>query len=193
MHYLMLKQRDATGLIAFDETVHTLMPPRSSLGYLRALLKRLDELQSTRQTRPGKTAAAKTLHEVAERVSRRSLIVVLTDLFENIGAHDELLRALKHLRHRKHEVLVFHILEGETERRFRFPDVPMLFRDMETGEEVSLQPAQLRRDYTEAVEFFTRRFRRSCLEFNIDFVELDTGTSYDTALLQYLNKRKRLA
>jgi uncharacterized protein (DUF58 family) len=193
MHYLMLKQRDATGLIGFDERIHTLMPPRSSLGYLRVLLKRLDELQSGDIQFVGKTGAARTLHEVAERVSRRSLVVVLTDLFENIGEHSELLRALKHLRHRKHEVLVFHILEGETERKFRFPDVPMLFRDMETGEEVSLQPAQLRRDYTEAVEYFTQRFRRSCLEFNIDFVELDTATTYDKALLRYLNKRKRLA
>ena len=117
----------------------------------------------------------------------------MTDLFENIAAHDELLKALKHLRHRKHEVLVFHILESETERRFRFPDVPMRFRDLETGEELTLQPAQLRADYEAAVRLFSERFRRSCLEYNIDFVELDTARPYDKALLSYLNKRKRLA
>jgi len=117
---------------------------------------------------------------------------VITDLFENIAAHDDLLRALRHLRHRGHEVVVFHVLEGETERKFHFPDRPMLFRDVETGEEVSLQPAQLRDHYTEAVEHFTETFRRSCLEHDIDFAELDTNEAYDTALLAYLNKRTRL-
>jgi hypothetical protein len=117
----------------------------------------------------------------------------MTDLFENIAAHDELLRALKHLRHKQHEVLVFHILEGATERRFEFPDVPMLFRDMETGEEMSVHPGQIREQYQEAVADFTNRFRRSCLEFNIDFEELDTGVSYERALMGYLNKRSRLA
>jgi hypothetical protein len=116
----------------------------------------------------------------------------MTDLFENVSAHDDLLRALKHLRHRKHEVLVFHILEGDTERKFKFPDVPMLFRDMETGEQMSVHPGQIREQYQEAVAAFATRFRRSCLEFNIDFEELDTGIPYDRALMGYLNKRRRL-
>lgn len=191
LHYLMVKQRDVTGLIAFDERIHTLMPPRSTQHYLRALLLKLEALTQA-EARQQKTSAAQALHEVAERIARRSLVVLMTDLFENVAAHDELLKALKHLRHRKHEVLVFHILESETERRFRFPDVPMLFRDLETGEELTLQPAQLRTDYEAAVQAFSNRFRRSCLEYNIDFIELDTKASYNTALLSYLNKRKRL-
>ncbi len=191
LHYLMVKQRDVTGLIGFDERIHTLMPPRSTRHYLRALLLKLEEL-SKPTARPQKTSAALALHEVAERIARRSLVVIMTDLFENIAAHDELLKALKHLRHRKHEVLVFHILESETERRFDFPDIPMLFKDLETGEELTLQPAQLRTDYNAAVKAFSSRFKRSCLEYNIDFIELDTQASYNTALLSYLNKRKRL-
>lgn len=191
LHYLMVKQRDVTGLIAFDEGIHTLMPPRSTQHYLRALLLKLEALTQP-DSRPQKTSAAQALHEVAERIARRSLVVIMTDLFENVGEHDALLKALKHLRHRKHEVLVFHILESETERRFQFPDVPMLFRDLETGEELSLQPAQIRADYEGAVQAFSNRFRRSCLEYNIDFIELDTKAPYNTALLSYLNKRKRL-
>jgi uncharacterized protein (DUF58 family) len=89
-------------------------------------------------------------------------------------------------------VLVFHVLESATERRFAFPDVPMLFRDMETGEEVTLQPAQLRESYAEAVTAFAERFRRRCREYNVDFVELDTAEPYNTALLAYLNKRRQL-
>ncbi len=191
LHFLMVKQRDATGLIAFDEKVHTLLRPKSTTGFLRQILARLENLSDLPASNK-QTNAAAALNEVAERISRRSLVVVITDLFENIGAHEDLLKALRHLRHRGHEVLVFHILESETERLFRFPDVPMVFRDMETGEEISLQPAQLRNHYAEAVRHFSERFRRRCLERNIDFIELDTGEPYDTALLAYLNKRRKL-
>jgi len=193
LHYLMLKQRDATGLIAFDERVHTIMPPKSARAYLRTLLARLSHFADGDVALPGRTAAAKALHEVAERISRRSLVIIMTDLFENISEHEELLRALKHLRYRGHEVLVFHILESETERRFNFPDQPLLFRDMETGEEMSINPAQIREQYQEAVQAFADRFRRSCLEARIDFEELDSGTSYDRALMGYLNKRRLLS
>jgi uncharacterized protein (DUF58 family) len=197
LHYLMVRQRDATGLIAFDDRVHTIMPPKATGGYLRALLAKLEIFASAEPASGGRepgarTSAAAALHEVAERIARRSLVVVLTDLFENVAAHEDLLKALQHLRYRGHEVLVFHVLESATERAFRFPDVPMLFRDVETGEEVTLQPAQLREHYTEAVRNFSDRFRRRCREFGVDFEELDTGKPYDVALMAYLNKRRRL-
>ena len=191
LHYLMVKQRDATGLMAFDESVHTVLPPKSTRSHLRQLLLSLERLSDSDQGEK-KTSAAAVLDEVAERIGRRSLVVVITDLFENIAEHDDLLKALRHLRYRGHEVLVMHILEGATERQFNFPDVPMVFRDMETGEEMALQPAQLRANYQEAVRHFTERFRRRCLEYKVDFVELDTAQSYDKALLAYLNQRKRL-
>lgn len=191
LHYLMLKQRDATGLIAFDDKVHTLLPPKSRQSYLRQLLLTLERTAAA-QPDGQQTSAASVLNEVAERISRRSLVIIITDLFENIAAHEDLLQALRHLRHRGHEVLVFHLLESDTERQFRFPDVPMVFRDMETGEELTLQPAQLRANYQEAVKAFSETFRRRCLEQNIDFIELDTAEPYDTALLAYLNKRKQL-
>ena len=191
LHFLMIKQRDATGLIAFDDHVHTLMRPKSTLGYLRQILATLDHL-NTSPPEEKRTSAAAVLNEIAERISRRSLVVVITDLFENISQHEALLKALRHLRYRNHEVLVFHVLETETERRFQFPDVPMVFKDMETGEELTVQPAQLKQNYAEAVQSFSEHFRRQCLGYNIDFAELDTAEPYDTALLAYLNKRKRL-
>lgn len=195
LHYLMVRQRDATGLIAFDESVHTLMPPKATHRYMRTLLARLEELASLdppKKSQNARTGAAAALHEVAERISRRSLVVVITDLFENVLEQDELLKALRHLRHRGHEVLVFHVLESDTERVFNFPDVPMLFRDVETGEEITLQPAQLREHYAEAVQEFSTFFRRKCRELQVDFVELDTDQPYDVALTAYLNKRRRL-
>ncbi len=190
-HNLMLRQRDATGLIGFDETVHTVRRPKATPGYLRQLLVTLDGFNREEESGQ-RTSAASALDEVAERIGRRSLVVVITDLFENIAQHEDLLRALRHLRHRQHEVIVFHVLESTTERKFRFPDRPMLFRDVETGEEITLQPAQLREHYEEAVREFSDRFRRSCLEHDIDFAEIDTNESFDTALMAYLNKRTQL-
>ncbi len=190
LHYLMVKQRDATGLITFDSEIHTVLPPRSTSRYMRLILAALDGLLKSSQ--PARTGAAKTLSEVAERITRRSLVVLITDLFENMESHEALLKSLRHLRYRGHEVLVFHVLEGGSERRFEFPNVPMVFRDMETGQEMTLQPAQLRENYTEAVRTFTEAFRRNCREYNIDFIEVDTEARYDTALLSYLNKRRQL-
>jgi uncharacterized protein (DUF58 family) len=192
LHFIMARQRDATGLIAFDEKIHTLRPPKSTQGYVRELLSTLERISGS-SDEAAKTSAASVLDEVAERIGRRSLVVLITDLFENIGEHEALLNALRHLRYRGHEVLVFHVLESETERQFRFPDVPLQFVDMETGEEMTLQPSQLRADYAEAVTAFTSRFRDRCRERNIDFIELDTAQPYSTALLAYLNKRQRLA
>lgn len=192
LHFLMVKQRDATGLIAFDEDVHTLLDPKSTQSYLRQILLTLERLAASNPD-GRRTRAASTLDKVAERIARRSLVVVLTDLFENVARHEALLKSLRHLRHKGHEVLVFHVLESETERQFRFPDVPMVFRDMETGEEISVQPAQIRENYTEAVRLFSENFRRRCLEQNVDFIEVDTAEPYDTALLAYLRKRNKLA
>jgi uncharacterized protein (DUF58 family) len=192
LHYLMVRQKDATGLIGFDNAIHTLRPPRSTNGYLRQLLATLDQFTKL-ETTERRTSAASVLDEVAERISRRSLVVVITDLFENVAEHEDLMKALRHLRYRGHEVLVFHVLEDKTERKFDFPDVPMLFRDMETGEQITLQPAQIKENYRAAVAEFSSRFRARCRERSIDFVELDTAEPYNKALLAYLNKRGRLA
>ncbi len=190
LHFLMVKQRDATSLVAFDDRVHTMMRPRATAQNLRQILLRLDQLSRlAHEGRRTDTGAA--LHEVAERIGRRSFVVVITDLFDNVGSQDTVMRALRHLRHCNHEVLVFRILEDATEREFAFDDIPMVLRDMETREELSLHPAQMRRPYTRAVQADSEQFRRRCLEHNIDFVELDTGAHYGAALLAYLNKRRR--
>lgn len=191
LHYLMVKQRDATGLIAFDDSVHTIMPPKSTHSYMRQLLLKLESL-TVAPDAPRRTGAASAIDAVADRISRRSLVVIITDLFENVAQHDDLLKSLRHLRYRGHEVLVFHVLESATEREFSFPDVPTVFRDIETGDEVTLQPAQLRENYREAVRAFSDRFLYRCREYNIDFVEIDTAQPYDAALLAYLNKRRTL-
>lgn len=191
LHVLMHRQRDATGLVAFDRGVHTLVPPKGTRAHVRLLLARLSKMAAEAE---GGTAthAALALHEVAERIPRRALVVVVSDLFESAAGAEETVRALRHLRHRGHEVVVFHVLDAATERRFEFGDRPVRVRDLETGEERTLQPAQVREGYQAAAEAFLEQVRRQCREAGVDYVPLDTARPYAEALRAYLDKRRRL-
>ncbi len=191
LHFLMIQQRDATGLLSFDSEIQTFLRPRSTMRYLREILLHLEHLEKTVSTETY-TGTARALHQVAERIRRRSLIVVISDLLEESDAQEQIIRALRHLRHRGHEVLIFRILERETEKLFQLPDHPVILRDMESGAELSLHPGQLRKAYTERMRELTATLKRQCLKHSIDYVELDTGVTYDKALAAYLNKRKTL-
>lgn len=193
--YMMHRQRDACGLITFSEEINTFIPAKSSYSHLRLIFTELEKLLSDEEegaVEKRKTATAKVIHEIAERLNHRSLVVVLTDLFENVDEQDQLISSLKHLRHRKHEVLLFNVLEQKSERELDFPDRRVVMQDMETGSQMEVIPAQVREDYKKKVEELTHRFKMACSEFQIDFEELDTQSAFDLALLAYLNKRKRL-
>jgi uncharacterized protein (DUF58 family) len=193
--YMMQKQRDACGLIPFSSGIEEMIPAKSTYAHLRllyGLLEKQLENESAHQERRI-TASAEAIHEIAERINQRSLVVILTDLFENKAEHDQLISALKHLRHRKHEVLLFNVVEHRSERELAFPDKRFAFEDMETGSEIEVLPAQVRKDYQEKVQEYIQRFRLACSEFEIDFEEMDTESDFDLALLAFLNKRKRLA
>ncbi len=193
--YLMHRQRDASGLITFSDDIETFIPPKSSYNHLRLIFTELEKLLAEEQKdKPArkKTATAKVIHEVAERLNHRSLVIVITDLFENVDQHENLISSLKHLRHRKHEVLLFNVLEKKSERELDFPDRRVMLEDMETGTKMEVLPAQVREDYREKVAEYTHRFKMACSEFQIDYEELDTQSAFDLALLAYLNKRKNL-
>lgn len=181
--HLMLRQRDAVGLVAFDDGIRNYIPPRSVGSHLHTLLR------SLRQTAPegADTDLAKTFHNLAERIVRRGLIVVLSDLLDDPAS---LLSGLKHFRHRKHEVIVFHILDPR-ERDLDF-DRETRFVDLESGTSVATEPWHIAPDYRAHMEALVNRFRRECRDSLIDYVLLDTAQPFDTALFNYLAKRKRL-
>ena len=197
LHVLMARQRDATGLVAFDRTLHTLVPPKSTRGHVRTLLARLATIAEGDEA-GSDTNAATALHQVAERIPRRSLVVLISDLFDTStgdGAAtdaDETVRALRHLRHRGHEVVVLHVLDDATERRFDVPDRPVRIKDLETGQERTLQPAQVREGYRAAADAFLDNLARACRQSGVDYQPLDTARPYDQALRAYLDKRRRL-
>lgn len=192
--YLMHRQRDACGLVTFDDQIRGFLPAKASYRHLQHLFMQMDPyaIAPEKDVEQRKTASAKVIHEVAERLPRRSLVVILSDLFENVEAHDTLLQSLKHLRHRHHEVVLFHMLEKRSERDLDFPDRKFLFQDMETGAVMDVLPVQVREDYKKQIAEYTHRFKVACSNSRIDYEEIDTEGAFDLALLAYLNKRRRL-
>ncbi|MEX0770000.1 MAG: DUF58 domain-containing protein [Balneolaceae bacterium] len=193
--YMMNRQRDACGLVMFDKEVREQFPAKSSYSHLRMLFARMEKLLEKETEEAGQeraSASADALHELAEKLKHRSLIIILSDLFENVADHDALISALKHLRHRKHEVLLMNVLEHQSERQLDFPDGKFIFEDMETGSEMEVMPAQVKEEYQKKIREYTHQFKIACSEAQIDFEEIDTQSPFDLALLAYLNKRKRL-
>jgi len=182
LSYLMLKQRDSVGLLTFDDKIRRYLPPRSVTTYLTLILQ---ELQKTKTS--SKTNIAGTFHQLAERIARRGLIIVFSDLFDD---PQRVISGLKHFRHKKHEVIVFHILDPY-ERHFNFRQ-DATFRDLETGEKLSTQPWHIRGEYRALMNSFIENYKRQCRENRIDYVLMDTSENFDRALLQYLVKRKRI-
>ena len=180
--FLMLKQRDAVGLALFDQKIRKYLPPRSINTYLPVLLKELHKVKSK-----SKTNVSQTLHNLAERINRRGLIMIFSDLFDD---PDKIISGLKHFRHKKHEVIVFHILDP-MERHFNFKQ-DAVFKDLETNEKLSTQPWHIRGEYRRLVTEFIDTYKKSCRENQIDYVLLDSRESFDKALLQYLMMRKRI-
>jgi uncharacterized protein (DUF58 family) len=180
--YLMLKQQDLVGLLVFDTELRRYIPPRSTRSHLHLMLSELG-----RQKAGARTDVGSTLHQLAERVQRRGLIILISDLQDET---ERVLSGLRHFRHRKHEVLVFHILDpGEVD--FPFGGEVRL-RDLETREEILTQPQRVRDRYQEAVRQWLLDYRRQCRESAIDYVPAETSTPYDALLFSYLEKRKRL-
>lgn len=194
--HMMYRQRDACGLAFFDKKIRNEFPAKSSYSHLRMLFSELEiKLEEEEKGSEEKrvSASADALHRLAENLKRRSLVIILTDLFENIDDQDALISALRHLRHQQHEVLLFNVLEHKSERELDFPEGKFIFEDMETGSELEVIPAQVKEEYQKKVSAYTKEFKIACSEARIDFEEIDTQSSFDLALLAYLNKRKRLA
>ncbi len=180
--YLMIQQQDAVGLTLFDESISAFMPPHATRAYLQQILVALQTLRGG-----GGTAAGRSLHLVAERIRRRGLVIILSDLFDD---PDQVLAAFKHFRHKKNEVIVMHVLDP-LERSFAFGE-DAAFEDLETEERMVTQPWHVRRAYAEALQSFVGRYKRECREHQIDYVLLDTRTPFDVALMEYLSKRRHL-
>jgi uncharacterized protein (DUF58 family) len=179
--YLITQQQDAVGLGLFDETLKSVLPPASSPGHLRALIHQLETA-----TTAGKTALSTIVRQASERIGRRGVVVILSDLLERA---DAIVEAIRLLRHDRHDVIVFHVLDHD-ERTFPFERMTR-FEGLEAMPQVMADPAALRTQYLKELDTFTRTVRRACLGNAADFVELDTSMPLDVALSSYLASRGR--
>ncbi|MFH1276780.1 MAG: DUF58 domain-containing protein [Candidatus Eisenbacteria bacterium] len=180
--YLMLQQRDSVGLVLFDDELRRYLAPRAAATHLHQILKELEGAKTGSTTNVGDS-----LRKLTERIHRRGLVILLSDLMDD---PERVLTALRYFRHKKHEVVVFHILDPK-EVRFDF-DREVRFEDMETDDHVTAQPWRIREEYVKEIGRWRGHYSRICREHRIDYNFIDTATPYDTALFAYLSKRARL-
>ncbi len=181
--YLMSRQRDAVGITAFSDRIVEALPPSTRPGHLRNLLVMLDRLHVG-----ARTNVARPLHQIADSMTKRGIVVVISDLLDDPEA---VVRGLKHFHYRGSDVLVFHVLDRD-ELEFPF-DRPTRFEDLETGDEVIAMPAAIRDHYLKQIGGLIARYRRELGAAGIDYQLLKTSEPLEMALLAYLSTRSRSA
>jgi len=180
--YLMLNQQDAAGLTLFDSKIRSKIPPHSTKSHLNILLGQLDKITSGPDTSIGTV-----LHKMADQIRKRGLIILISDLLDD---ESSMLSGLKHFRHNKQEVLVFHILDRE-ETSFNF-NSRTHFEDLETGQTITTEPWQIRSAYLKKIQSFQENFRKQCLSNQINYLPVWTNQNLDMALNEFLKKRQKL-
>ena len=191
--YLFRKQRDAAGISVFSDAVELHTETRSNAIHHRYLFSELEKLLTPRNPEIARgTMAAQTIHELSERIHKRSLVVIFSDMFENNARNEDLFSALQHLKHNKHEVILFHVVDKGKELDFDFDDRPYKFIDLESGEHLRVVPSRLKGHYIETMARFRAELRLRCVQYHIDMVEADIHAGFEHVLLPYLVKRSRL-
>jgi uncharacterized protein (DUF58 family) len=180
--FLMLRQRDSVGLVTYSDSLRTYVPPRSVQSQLKEILSVLSACEPD-----GRTMTGGVLHTMAERISSRGLVILISDL---VADPEEIVHGLKHFRHNGHEVLVLHVLDP-MELEFAY-DGEVRFTDMETGASITTQPAHIRAHYRSLFEGRLKGLVRSMHEISVDYARFTTDVGFDRALSEYLAKRKRL-
>ncbi len=190
--HLLRMQRDAVGLSLFDEQVHFHNKAQLNAQHIQLVYASLEKLLvPTDEHKQKQTATAKSLHEIAERIHKRGLVVIFSDMMEGDENEEALFEALLHLKHYKHEVVLFHVLDRTTEMEFQFENRPYTFIDQETGEKIKMNPFQAQEAYRKLVNEKFQEFNIRCGQMGIDFVPVDIQDGFDKVLLQFLSKRRK--
>ena len=182
LSYLMINQQDAAGLIQFSNKIDTFIPPKSKPSHLNIILKQLDDHKTGKDTK-----IETVLHKMAERIDKRGIVILISDLLDD---PIEVINGLKHFRHKHQEVIVFHILDRK-ELEFDF-NSRTRFLDMESGEEIITEPWHIRSSYTELISGLQKYYQKECRESLIDYVPIFTDENLDKSITGYLNKRRKL-
>lgn len=180
MSYLLVGQQDAVGLVTFDSAIRDYLPAKSRASQVRMILEMIDAAQSLNDS-----SVAKVFNDIAERIPHRGLVIIISDLFDNL---DEILKALHHFRYRRHEVVLFHVMADE-EITFPFNSFTE-FHDLESAEKIQADPRAVRSSYLEQVRNFLQEVSTGCGKMNADYVPMNTSIPFEKALSDYLARRR---
>jgi uncharacterized protein (DUF58 family) len=188
---LLKKQRDAVGLGIFSDNLEELTPAKLSNTHLNMLYSILSDILS--KPIPNKNSSiVESIHQIAERIHQRSLVVIFSDLMDSQQNLDELFMALQHLKHNKHEPILFHVVDKEKELDFNFENRPTQFIDMETGDEVKLHPSAVKQFYQTQMQEFDKEIKLKAGQYAIDYIEADINKGLHQVLQGYLVKRNKM-
>jgi len=186
---ILKRQRDAVGLSIYSDKSDYYAPAKGSDRHRRMLLSELDKL--LKENSNESTDTYKVLHEISEKIHKRSLIFLFTDMFQTNKKEQELFDALRHLKYNKHEVVLFHTFDGKLEYDFDFENSPKKFVDVETGEEINLYASSVKKKYTSEVKKYFNELKLRCMQYKIDYVPVDVNKGFNQILISYLISRKK--
>jgi uncharacterized protein (DUF58 family) len=189
--HLLKKQRDAAGLSLFSDKLEWHSECRTSGRHFQLLMSKLENLMSEQTSLKHGTDIATVIHQIAEAVHRRSLVLIFSDMFTGRPESETLalFQALQHLKHNKHEVIVFHVTDREQEQEFSYENRPMEFIDLETGEKIKLQTAEVQEAFRRQSSKYLREIELRCLQYKMDFVPIDINSPFQQALMPFFLKR----
>ena len=189
--YMLQKQKDAISLTTFSSEIEIQTPVKSTHSHIHKIFLDLETILQKPKTNK-KTAVADVIHQIAERIHKRSLVVIFSDMFDNINESEKMFSALQHLKHNLHEVLIFHVTDKKTESDFEFEDRPYEFIDLETSERIKLNPSQVKVDYRKTLQQFYQELKLRCGQYKIDFIEADIAEGFEPIMSAYLVKRGKM-
>lgn len=186
------RQMDASSLALFDDKLYQLTKSGTSSAHQRSLFAQLEHLYDRKTNAANESHISNVLHELSERLHRRSLVILFSDMLEEPADTVKLLGALQHLSYNKHEVIIFMVGDREKEWLFEIPNQPVTIEDSETGERVELMPEQIRKHYLDQVDYFIKEISEYCLSIKAGFHLFDINQNPTDILKEYLIKRKKL-
>lgn len=188
---LLKKQRDAIGLTFFSDAIDFNTEIKSTESHHRMLIAQLEKQLQT-PTLKKSSNIIPVLHEIAEKLHKRSMVIIFSDMMESAGTQEELFSALQHLKFNKHEVILFHTLDKSLEIDFNFDNRPYVFEDVETGEKLKLFPSEVKDYYQHETQAFIAELTNRCRQYRIDFSPADVALPIDQILLPFLVKRQKM-
>jgi len=186
---ILKRQRDAVGLSIYSDKSDYYAPTKGSDRHRRMLLAKLESV--LKQPSKASTETYTVLHEIAEKIHKRSLIFLFTDMFQTTKSETELFEALRHLKYNKHEVVLFHTYDGKLELDFDFENSPKKFVDVETGETINILASSIKKEYIKTTKKYFNHLKLKCMQYKIDYVSVDIHKGFHQILISYLISRKR--